>query len=157
MAAGALAAPRRSVGRTVTGHAPVAAHPASSEGTAGGYTRRQSKVQSVVVRVAAMHWSDQVGEAALGVRGHPVESYNDVYYPRKGDADGSFPVYENSSQQLLFREERSYPLVWVLSSSLGPDNLEEPATWYARSACTREQVAPLANVDYCVRPQPCRG
>ena len=81
-----------------------------------------------------MHWSDQVGEAALGVRGHPVESYNDVYYPRKGDADGSFPVYENSSQQLLFRDERNYPFVWVLSFSLAPDNLEEPATWYAQLA-----------------------
>ena len=76
-----------------------------------------------------MHWSDQVGAAALGVRGHPIESYNDVYYPRKVDADGGFPVYENSNQQLLFRDERNYPLVWVLSFSLAPDNLEDPATW----------------------------
>jgi hypothetical protein len=76
-----------------------------------------------------MHWSDQVGAAALGVRGHTIESYNDVYYPRKGDDRGNAPVYENSSGQLLFRDERSFPFVWVLSFSLVPDNLDDPATW----------------------------
>ena len=79
-----------------------------------------------------MHWSDQVGAAALGVRGHTIESYNDVYYPRKGGDRGNAPVYENSSGQLLFRDERNFPFVWVLSFSLAPDNLDDPATWCAR-------------------------
>lgn len=106
-----------------------------------------------------MHWSDQAAGEALGVRGHPIDSYNDVYYPRKGDAGESFPVYENSSQQLLFRDVRKMPLVWVLSFSLSPDNLEEPATWCVRLVLHLSvRVKALANAE-CrdVLVQPCCG
>ena len=90
-----------------------------------------------------MHWSDQVGAAALGVRGHPIGTYNDLYYPRKDGDQGNAPVYENSSGQLLFRDERAFPFVWVLSFSLGPENLDDPATWcvFPLLACRPAQAA----------------
>jgi hypothetical protein len=106
-----------------------------------------------------MHWSDQVDQEALGVSGHPISSYNDVYYPR-ADSPGSFPTYENSSDQVLFRDESSFPFRWVFSFSSTPENLEDPATWSvvrARSPnlsgrLRRCQLGARVEGGYCIDP-----
>lgn len=101
----------------------------TGSGPRGCGTGSGGRGRSVRACGGPMHWSDQAA-GTLGVRGHPVASYNGVYYARTGDGS---PAYENGSGQLLFRHERSSspPFRWVLSFSSAPDNLEEPATWCA--------------------------